>query len=136
MTAALLTPWFPGTLGLFFLAFVPIGTFNVLFWTALQSAVDNDLLGRVSSLVTSAATVAVPVGSAVGGPVASAFGSRTVIFGWALGNFVFGAYVVLRPRLRSLPAAADIDAEMLKVGFTQSRTVDGDGPAVAAGTDD
>ncbi len=137
MTVALVTPWFPATLGLFFLAFVPIGTFNVLFWTALQSAVDNDLLGRVSSLVTSAATVAVPVGSAVGGPVASAFGSRTVIFGWAIGNFVFGIYVVLRPQLRSLPAAAEIDAEMLAVGFSGGATAtDENGPAVATGTTD
>ena len=116
LAGALAITWFPGTLWLFFLSFVPIGAFNVLFWTTLQSAVHDDLLGRVSSLVKSAALVAIPVGSLVGGAAAGVVGSRAVVASWSVGTIFFGLYVAARPSLRSLPSAVEIDASMLRVG--------------------
>jgi len=111
---ALEVGWFPVTLGLFFLTFVPVGAFNILFFTMLQSAVDDELLGRVSSLVTSAAGAAIPVGSALGGAAAASLGSRFVMYWWAAGNLFFGLYVAARPALRSLPPATDITSAMLQ----------------------
>ncbi|APW96645.1 MFS transporter [Halobiforma lacisalsi AJ5] len=135
LAAALVLSWFPLTVGLFFLTFVPVGAFNVLFWTMLQSAVDDDLLGRVSSLVTSAATVAIPVGSAVGGAVAGVVGSRFVMFGWAVGNLFFGLYVTARPALRTLPPASEISAAMLRLGDETGPAVDKDPDSDAPPTD-
>ena len=126
--------WFPATVALFFLSFVPVGAFNVLFFTMLQSAVADDLLGRVSSVVTSAATAAVPVGSAVGGVAAGLVGSRFVMYWWAGGTVVFGLYVASRPALRSLPPAPDLDASSLRLGVSGD---DGEsGSAAAVGADD
>lgn len=136
LAAALALSWFPATVGLFYLTFVPVGAFNVLFFTTLQSAVADDLLGRVSSVVTSAASVAIPVGSAVGGAAAGALGSRFVLSWWAVGTLSFGLYVAVRPTLRSLPAAPDIDAATLRLGDGGGPPdrADGRPPAGSAGT--
>lgn len=127
LAAALVLTWFPATVALFFLTCVPVGAFNVLFFTMLQSAVDDDLLGRVSSLVTSVSAVAIPVGSAVGGAAAGVLGSRFVVYWWAVGNLFFGIYVAVRPGLRSLPPAPDVTAAMLRVGDEADTAVDGAG---------
>jgi MFS family permease len=121
--AVLALGWFPAIVGALFLSFVPAGAFTVLFWTMLQSTVGEDLLGRVSSLVTSITTIAIPVGSAVGGAVASVVGSRIVMFAWAAGSLFFGVYVTARPALRSLPPASDVTAATLRVG-TEADTAD------------
>lgn len=71
--------WFAATVGSFFLIVVSVGAFTVPFFTMLQSAVDDDLLDRVTSLVTSAASVATPVGSADSGAVAGVLGNRFVV---------------------------------------------------------
>jgi hypothetical protein len=135
LAAALLLGWFPATVGLFFLTFVPVGAFNILFFTMLQSAVDDDLLGRVTSVVTSASSVAIPVGSAVGGAVAGIVGARFVMYWWAVGNLFFGLYVAARPALRSLPPAPDVDAAMLRLGTAGDGT-DESVPDGAVGTTD
>jgi MFS family permease len=116
LVVALVVGWFPVTIGLFFLTFVPVGAFNVLFFTMLQTAVDDGLLGRVSSVITSASTVAIPVGSAVGGAAASVLGSRFVMYWWAVGTVAFGCYVAARRPLRSLPPAPEITAATLRLG--------------------
>ncbi|WP_265108688.1 MFS transporter [Halosolutus halophilus] len=134
LAVALALAWFPATIGLFFLTFVPVGAFNVLFFTMLQSAVDDDLLGRVSSLITSVATVAIPVGSAVGGAVAGVIGSRFVMYWWAVGNLFFGLYVAVRPGLRSLPPAPDITADLLQVGTRADATAEGTDGSTASDT--
>lgn len=120
--AALVLSWFPVIVATLFLTFVPAGAFTVLFWTMLQSTVDEDLLGRVSSLVTSVTTVAIPLGSAVGGAVASVLGSWIVVFAWAGGSLFFGVYVAAHPALRSLPSASDVTAARLRVAGDVDRT--------------
>jgi MFS family permease len=148
LVVALVVGWFPVTIGLFFLTFVPVGAFNVLFFTMLQTAVDDGLLGRVSSVITSASTVAIPVGSAAGGAAASVLGSRFVMYWWAVGTVAFGCYVAARPALRSLPPAPEITAATLRVGEYDGSGVDesvvggadrsgeGGGPAAPAEIDD
>lgn len=133
LAVALVLAWFPATVGLFFLTFVPVGAFNILFWTMLQSAVDDHLLGRVTSLISSAATVAIPVGSLVGGAVAGVVGTRVVMYWWAVGNLFFGLYVAARPALRTLPPAPDVDAAMLRLGRTEDATADRSDEDVPAG---
>jgi MFS family permease len=135
LIGALALSWFPVTVALFFLTFVPVGAFNILFFTLLQTAVEDDILGRVSSVVTSAATAAIPVGSAVGGAAAGVFGSRFVMYWWAGGTVAFGVYVAVRPALRSLPHAAAVDAARLRLGLDDgSRQTDAPVARVSAGT--
>lgn len=104
LVVAIFSPWFPMTVIMFFLSFVPVGSFNVQFWTLLQSTVDVDLLGRVSALAKSVGTVAIPVGSLVGGFVADVISVELVVLSWGLGLLFFGLYVGLRPSLRRIPS--------------------------------
>lgn len=120
LAVAVLVPWFPATLLFFYLTFVPVGMFNVLFFSMLQSVVQQDFLGRVSSLVRSVAMTAIPVGSVLGGAVASALGSRYVLFSWTLGAVFFGLYVAAHGSLRSLPPIPQIDESVLRIDGTPS----------------
>lgn len=113
---AVFFPWFPGMVTMFFFAYVPVGAFNVLFFTVIQSAVDNNFLGRVSSLLKSLGTVSFPVGSALGGIAASIFTPQITMLSWTVGNLLFGLYVLIRPNLRLLPPAQDINAATLSLG--------------------
>jgi MFS family permease len=91
------------------LATFPSGIVNVQLAAAVQSAVPDDLVGRVSSLLGSAASVAIPVGSLVGGALASGVGPRGAMLFNGVAFFALAAYTLAVPSLRSLDAAAEVE---------------------------
>lgn len=107
--AALVAPGLMATVALFFVAFVPIGASNVMIPSMVQSVVEESLLARVSSVVASASTATLPVGSLIGGAVAAAVGVRTVMYGGAVAFAFLVVYFLVRPELRSLPPVAEAD---------------------------
>ena len=107
LAAALVVPNRYATVGLFFLTFVPVGTFSVLFWSMLQSAVDEALLGRVTSITSSLGAVMLPVGSLGGGVLAGIIGVTPVIAILALALGALSSYFVANSRLRRLPPIAE-----------------------------
>ena len=113
---ALVVPGLVGTLVLFFLTFVPIGAFSVLFWTLVQSTVDERLLGRVVSLVGSVSAVMLPIGSAVGGVAGETLGVEFVIASLSLALALLGAYFLLNGRVRTLPAVGTATRADLGLG--------------------
>jgi MFS family permease len=117
-------PWL--TVGLFGLAWVPAGASGVLTATLNQTVFPADRLGRVSSLKGTASGATLPLGSLVGGFVGEVLGAMTTM-GLAAFGFGFTAlYLLLRPRLRRLPAVADADPAAFDVTAPSDR--DGDGP--------
>lgn len=110
---ALVVPGFPATAALFFAAWVPAGVAGVLDNSMVQSAVDDALLGRVSSLSTSLGTVMMPVGALLGGAAAGAVGPAAVLSGMALSTGFLSVYYLSRPRLRSLPPVDAVDEAAL-----------------------
>ncbi|QCC51294.1 MFS transporter [Halapricum salinum] len=111
--AAITAGWLPATVALFALAAVPIGASNVLLSSVVQSVVPDRLLGRVSALLGSASTAAVPVGALLGGAAASVFGPATVMLAGGAGVLLLGVYWLAHPRLRAMGAVSD--AETLQV---------------------
>ena len=106
--AAVYTPSAALTVALFGLAWVPAGISGVLTSTLNQTVFPADLLGRVSSTKGTASGATLPLGSLVGGIVAEVLGTTTM--GLAAFGFGFtGLYILLRPRLRQLPAVTDAD---------------------------
>ncbi len=92
------------TVVLFGLAWVPVGVSSVLGSTLNQRVFPADLLGRVSATKGTASGATLPLGSLVGGAVAEVLGT-TPTMALTAGGFGFTAiYVLLRPRLRGLPA--------------------------------
>ncbi|MFH5799529.1 MFS transporter [Haladaptatus sp. CMAA 1911] len=114
--AAVLIGWFPATMALFFLAWIPVGATNVIFAAMIQSVVPEELMGRVSSVLSSASVGAMPLGSLLGGIGGDALGTTPVMttagFGFLCIAFCWSAH----PLLRNIAQADELDAE--KHGLT------------------
>ena len=95
------------------IALIPVGMFNVMFGSILQTAVDNDLLGRITSISASLSSTMMPLGALAGGAVASVIGSVIVMYGAGCALAGLGLYFVIRPQLRSLPPSAEADEASL-----------------------
>lgn len=98
-----------------FLSSVPLGTFNVLFFSMVQSGLSNAYLGRVTSVMRTFLSGIAPVGGLLGGSVASAVGSKMAMYGVGGIFVIMGMYYFLHPRLRSLPSVTGVDEAELKV---------------------
>ncbi|WP_049971343.1 MFS transporter [Haladaptatus cibarius] len=105
--------WFPASIVLFFCTFVPIGAANVVLHSMIQSTVHDSLLGRVSSVNASLSTVTLPVGSLLGGTLATTLGSATVMSGLAIALLSLSVYFLVRPKLRTLPPVGEADESIL-----------------------
>ncbi|ELZ09240.1 macrolide-efflux protein / Permease [Halovivax asiaticus JCM 14624] len=105
--AAVLLPSPTLTVVLFGLAWVPAGASGVLMATLNQRLFPADLLGRVAATKGTASGATLPLGSLVGGIVAETLGTTTMAL--AASGFGFTAvYILLRPRLRRLPAVGAV----------------------------
>lgn len=102
---------------------MPAGASGVLTATLNQTVFPADHLGRVASLKGTASGAALPLGSLVGGLVGEVLGVTTTMGLAAFGFGFTGLYVLLRPRLRRLPAVADADP----AAFDVTVPSDGDG---------
>ena len=100
--AAISVAWLPGTVALLALAAVPIGASNVLLSSVVQSVVPDRLLGRVSGLLGSASTAAVPIGALLGGTFASMFGPAVVLAAGGASVLLLACYWLVHPRLRRM----------------------------------
>ena len=97
------------TVVLFGLAWIPAGAIGVLTSTLNQTLFPTHLLGRISSIKGTAAGATLPLGSLLGGGLASVLGTTTTM-GVTASGFGFGAlYVLTSPRLRRLPAVSDAE---------------------------
>jgi MFS family permease len=102
---------------LFGLAWVPAGISGVLTSTLNQRVFPAGLLGRVAATKGTASGATLPLGSLVGGAVAEVLGTTTTMALTASGFAFTAVYVLLRPRLRRLPAVraatpADFDVQI------------------------
>ncbi|UPV75673.1 MFS transporter [Halorussus limi] len=115
--AAVVAPSPALTVALFGLAWVPAGASDVLTATLNQRVFPADLLGRVSATKGTISGMTLPLGSLVGGVVAEWLGTTTTMALAASGFGFTAVYVLLRPRLRRLPAVTaaepdDFDVEV------------------------
>lgn len=115
LLAAVAAPgvWLTGAV--LFMVAVPTGTFNVLFFSMVQSAVNDAFLGRVTSLMRTVLSEIAPVGGVLGGAIASVVGSAVALY--VVGGMIalIGVYYLLHPQLRSLPSVAVADETALGV---------------------
>ncbi|NEU57076.1 MFS transporter [Halorussus sp. MSC15.2] len=116
LLGAVSVPGVPATVVGFFGAFVPAGAFNVIFFSMLQSAVDDAMLARVTSVVSSGSTAMMPVGSLLGGTMAGALGVSFALYGTVASMGFLVVYFLVRPGIRLLPPVADADERVLGLG--------------------
>lgn len=108
-TGALAADWLPATALLIVSAAVPVGAVNVQLAAITQSAPPDSYVGRVSSVLGSATSVSVPIGSLVGGIVATATTPRTAMLGFGITSVGLAIYVFALPGLRRLPAPSKVE---------------------------
>jgi MFS family permease len=106
---AALSTWTPAIVAFFALAIVYSGGNSVLFDTLIQTVVPEDMIGRVTSSMTTLEGLATPFGSLVGGAVAAVVGPVTILVALGVANFVGTAYLTLSDGLRSLPPVHDVE---------------------------
>ncbi len=94
---------------LFALAFVPVGSYNVLVSASLQSGVDETLLGRVSATTGSVTATVGPLGILAGGLLGDALGASLVVGASAVGFALVASYWAVVPTLRRFPAVDAIE---------------------------
>lgn len=117
--AALQSPNLMLTLLLLFVSTLIPGAYTVLFFSLLQTSIDTDILGRVSSLARTLVVGLIPLGAILGGTVASIAGSETVMYAVGVGFVSFALLFLLLPDLRRLPPVTDATESTLNVGVDQ-----------------
>lgn len=117
---AVYSPWPALTVILFVLAGIPMGITNVMGQTLIQTVTPDELLGRVTSVDASVATLTVPIGSFLGGIMGGAVGVVTTMAVAAFSFAFVSLYFAVHPRLRSLPAVNDIDKTAFNIHGTSS----------------
>lgn len=111
---ALTVTWQPAIVGLFMFSFVPVKATNVMSHSLVQTAVDETLLGRVTSVSSSVSMATVPLGSLIGGALATEFGATLIMGGRIVGLLFLIGYYLAHPQLRSLPSVASADETTLQ----------------------
>lgn len=101
--------WFPVTVPLLAVAFVPVGVTNVLFASMMQALVPEASLGRVMALVGSVSAGSTPVGGLLGGALATVTSPGLVMLGGAVGFAFIAAFVLAIPDLRRLPPIGEVE---------------------------
>ncbi len=93
---------------LFGISWIPIGVTNVIFGSAIQSMVPSRLLGRIFSVTASLGAVAMPLGSLLGGLLASQFGPEAVYISSSGGILFIVLVWTINKTLRSLPETSKL----------------------------
>jgi MFS family permease len=105
----------PSVLALVVTAFVAgcgMEVFSIGWQTAYHEHIPNQLLSRVTSYDALGSFVAIPVGTLVAGPLASAFGVRDVVTSAGLAFAAISLLALLSRSVRDLPRlGADEDAK-------------------------
>ena len=108
--------WNPASIILLGLATIPIGATNVILAAVRQIIAPQHLLARISSVGASISMSAMPVGSLIGGFVATIVSSTIVFYSASFGLLFISVYFLFNSTLRKLPNSDNLDAE--KLGFT------------------
>lgn len=100
---------------LLILSYSFIGAINVLFTTLFQSLPSENMLGRVNTAVESFVSISMPIGSLVGGIIATYLPTSYVISTFGMGLILLSIYYLINARIQRLPKVTElIDGDYFK----------------------
>ena len=105
-----------GTALLFAFAWVPIGAYNVLILSAVQTGVPDEYLGRVMATAGSANGAAYPLGSLLGGVLGESVSSPMVLSVAGLGFLALSGYWFVRSPLRTFRPTVEVEPGSFDIG--------------------
>lgn len=121
---AVLVPIFSVTVLLFTVAWIPIGIYNVLAVTALQTGVPDELLGRVMSVDNSVSGSLSAAALLIGGFAGEFLPSAQVMIIAGVGFLAVSLYWALIPAARSFAPISEIDADEFQLPIAESELSD------------
>jgi MFS family permease len=117
--SAAMVPWTGTGIALFGCAWVPIGAMNILLGAVIQSVIPTKLLARVSSVIYSMSAIAMPLGSLLGGYLASIFGAEAILAFAGTGLLFIPAVWSIHPKLRRMTTARNIHPSTLNLDLSE-----------------
>lgn len=93
---------------LLILSYTFIGAINVLFTTLFQSLPSENMLGRVNTAVESFVSISMPIGSLVGGILATYLPTSYVISAFGIGLILLSLYYSINARIQRLPKVTEL----------------------------
>jgi MFS family permease len=105
---AAISTWTPLIVVCFGIAIAYPGGNRVLFDTLVQTVAPEDLIGRVSSSMSTLTNVATPFGSLAGGVLAAVVGPVSILWIAAGANALVMVYFLARSSIRALPPVASV----------------------------
>ena len=97
-----LLPLIPSLI-LFSTGAISISIFNILTISSIQKQVETHYIGRVITLLTSIATIGMPIGALVGGVIGDSFSPVITVIVGSMGMIIFSIYWLSSSVLRKLP---------------------------------
>ena len=82
---------------------ISIGILNILVFSAIQKQVETAYIGRVVTLITSAASIGMPIGSLIGGFIGETFTSQIPVMICGISMIAFSIIWLSSSVLRKLP---------------------------------
>lgn len=83
---------------------ISIGILNILVFSSIQKQVEVAYIGRVITLLTSAASVGMPIGALIGGTIGETFDASVSVIICGTGMISFSLYWLSSSVLRKLPS--------------------------------
>jgi len=111
---AALTP-VPFSIVSYGIGFISLSMFNIIIFSMIQQKLQQSMLGRTITILSSSASLAIPLGSLVGGGIASLFGTRYPILLGGVGLLLFSLYWFFHPTLRRLPVTSQLELFHTKI---------------------
>lgn len=85
-----------------------IGIINILIFSTIQKQVETAYIGRVVTLITSAASLGMPVGALLGGVIGDTFHPTIAIIVTSVGMIIFSILWLTNSVLRTLPNIEEV----------------------------
>ena len=105
---AAISTWTPLIVVCFAIAIAYPGGNRVLFDTLVQTVAPEDLIGRVTSSMSTLTNVATPFGSLAGGALAAVVGPVSILWVAAGANLLVMVYFLARSSIRALPPVRSV----------------------------
>lgn len=94
---------------LFSIGAISIGILNILVFSSIQKQVETEFIGRVITVIISAASLGIPVGSLIGGLLGDAFNPIIPVLICSFGMIFFSVFWLSSTLLRNLPKVDEVD---------------------------
>lgn len=91
------------------IGFIFTSIINIFIFSSIQQSVETSMIGRIITLISSFASISVPLGALLGGLVAFQFGSNYAVLLGGFGMLAYSLYWIMKPALRSLPKISEVD---------------------------